>query len=212
MYIPPKFVLSEGDTRAALARGGFAHLVTYADVGMHVTPLPLLYDPERHSLIGHVARANPHWRAEGGASVAIFPGPQAYISPSFYATKQETGKVVPTWNYDVLAVHGHLVVHDDVDWLRVLVTRLTDHHEQDRPQPWQVSDAPDAYISGQLSGIVGVELTISSVDGKAKMSQNQPERNRGGVVDGLRQSGDPGDHAVAERVTDLGSANANGRG
>lgn len=212
MYIPPKFALSEAESRTALARAGFAHLVTHTDDGMLVTPLPLLYDAERHSLIGHVARANPHWRAVGAPSVAIFSGPQAYISPAFYATKGETGKVVPTWNYDVLTVHGTMLAHDDSGWLRELVTRLTDHHERSREAPWQVSDAPEPYIAGQLMGIVGVELTITSVEGKAKMSQNQPERNRDGVVAGLRASAQPGDHAVAARVEDLGNTTANSRG
>ncbi|PRC43337.1 transcriptional regulator [Mycobacterium sp. ITM-2017-0098] len=212
MYIPPKFALSEADTRAALAQAGFAHLVTHTGDGMLVTSLPLLYDPTRHSLVGHVARANPHWTAEGAPSVAIFSGPHAYISPAFYATKRETGKVVPTWNYDVLTVHGVLLAHDDTDWLRELVTRLTDHHERNRDEPWQVSDAPESYVSGQLKGIVGVELTITSVEGKAKMSQNQPDRNRDGVVSGLRESPDAGDHAVAERVEELGNTTANTRG
>ncbi|VEG58455.1 transcriptional regulator [Mycolicibacterium aurum] len=212
MYIPPKFALPDADTRAALARAGFANLVSHTDDGMLVTPLPLLYDPVRHSLIGHVARANPHWLAVGATSVAIFSGPQAYISPGFYATKGETGKVVPTWNYDVLTVHGHLLAHDDTDWLRDLVSMLTERHEQNRDQPWQVTDAPESYVSGQLAGIVGVELSITSVEGKAKMSQNQPDRNRDGVVAGLRTSSHPGDHAVAERVESFGSTRANTRG
>lgn len=212
MYIPPKFAMSDADARAALARAGFAHLVTHSATGMLVTPLPLLYDPTRHSLVGHVARANPHWQAAGADTVAIFPGPQAYISPGFYATKQETGKVVPTWNYDVLAVYGHLVTHDDPEWLRGLVTKLTDRYERDRADPWQVNDAPEAYVSGQLKGIVGLELTITSVEGKAKMSQNQPERNRVGVIAGLGVSPDATDHAVAERVSFLGSTKAKGRG
>jgi len=212
MYIPPKFALSEADTRAALEQAGFANLVTHVDDGMLVTPLPLLYDPARHSLIGHVARANPHWNAAGAPSVAIFSGPQAYISPAFYATKRETGKVVPTWNYDILTVHGHLVAHDDADWLRDLVSTLTERYEQDRDQPWQVTDAPEPYVSGQLKGIVGVELRITSVEGKAKMSQNQPDRNRDGVVAGLRESTGAGDHAVADRIESLGSTSANTRG
>lgn len=216
MYIPPKFALSEDDARAALAQAGFAHLVTYTDTdtdtdgGMLVTPLPLLYEPGRHSLVGHVARANPHWKAAGAASVAIFPGPQAYVSPAFYPTKRETGKVVPTWNYDVLAVHGHLKAHDDPDWLCDLVERLTARHERDREQPWQVSDAPETYLAGQLKGIVGVELTITSIEGKAKMSQNQPERNRAGVVAGLRASVAEGDRAVADRVDALGNTDVVG--
>lgn len=211
MYLPPKFAPSPGEVAAALNRAGFAQLVTHGPDGLLVTPLPLLYDADRHALLGHVARANPHWRAAGHPSVAIFTGPQAYVSPGFYATKAETGKVVPTWNYEVLNVFGALTVHDDVDWLRDLVGRLTDHHEAARAQPWQVADAPEAFIRGQLNAIVGVEIVIDRVEAKAKMSQNQPARNRDGVVTGLSE-GSPMDQAVAERVAaldpDLGSTNA----
>jgi transcriptional regulator len=163
---------------------------------MMVTPLPLLYNESWHSLVGHVSRANPHWRADGGESVAIFTGPQTYISPSFYATKAETGKVV---------------AHDDPDWVLALVTSLTNHHEQTRAEPWQVTDAPETFTRAQLKAIVGVELVIDRIEGKAKMSQNQPERNRTGVVAGLRESSAPADHVVADRVALLGSTNANGR-
>jgi transcriptional regulator len=211
MYRPPKFALSEADALAALGPGGFAHLVTHSGGAMLVTPLPLLYDDTRHCLVGHVARANPHWRAEG-PSVAIFSGPQAYVSPSFYPTKRETGKVVPTWNYEVVAVHGRLLAHDDPAWVRDLVARLTDEHERGRPEPWQVSDAPESYLAGQLKAIVGVELQITSVEGKAKMSQNQPERNRDGVVSGLRASGSAADQSVADRVEQPGNTNVNARG
>jgi transcriptional regulator len=212
MYIPRKFALSDDETQAALAQAGFAHLVTHDSAGLMVTPLPLLYDGSPHSLVGHVARPNPHWRAAGGESVAIFAGPQAYISPNFYATKAETGKVVPTWNYEVLSVYGRLVAHDDPDWVLDLVTALTNHHERNNTQPWQVTDAPETYTRAQLNAIVGVELVISRVEGKAKMSQNQPERNRTGVVAGLGESSAPNDHIVAEQVNVLGNTNTNGRG
>ncbi len=211
MFIPPKFALTPAEAQATLTRGGFAHLVTQSEDGLQVTPLPLLYDATRHSLIGHVARANPHWTAADAESVAIFSGPDSYISPSLYATKAETGRVVPTWNYDIVTVRGRLRAHDDVDWLRDLLTRLTDHHERGRAQPWQLSDAPASFIEGQLRGIVGVELVITAVQGKAKMSQNQPDRNRAGVVSGLRSSADPQDQAVAERVAAAGTTNANPR-
>ncbi|HEX2284554.1 MAG TPA: FMN-binding negative transcriptional regulator [Mycobacterium sp.] len=211
MYIPRQFALSDEATEAALAAGGFAQLVTHDPSGLMVTPLPLLYDRDRHSLVGHVSRANPHWRADGHESVAIFTGPQTYISPSFYATKSETGKVVPTWNYEVLNVYGRLVVHDDSEWVLNLVTMLTDRHEQARAEPWQVSDAPQDFTRAQLRAIVGVELEISRVEGKAKMSQNQPERNREGVVAGLNRSEAPQDQLVADRVDALGRTNANGR-
>jgi transcriptional regulator len=211
MYIPRKFALSDDETAAALAEAGFALLVTHGEADMMVTPLPMLYDESRHSLIGHVARANPHWRATGGESVAIFAGPQTYISPSFYATKAETGKVVPTWNYEVLNVYGRLAAHDDPEWVLGLVTMLTNHHESGRAKPWQVNDAPENYTRSQLKAIVGVELVISRIEGKSKMSQNQPERNRMGVVAGLKESSALTDHVVADRVASLGTTNANGR-
>ncbi len=215
VYLPPKFAPSADDTAAALARAGFAQLVTRAPSGLIVTPLPLLYDRDRHALVGHVARANPHWHADGHESVAIFTGAQGYVSPNLYATKAETGKVVPTWNYEVLNAYGPLTVHDDPDWVRELVTRLTDRHEADRDPSWHVTDAPDTYIRAQLNAIVGVEVVIERVEAKAKMSQNQPARNRAGVVAGLA-AGSPPDQAVAERVAaldpDRGSTKANGRG
>src|ERR1700738_5009748 len=210
MYIPRQFALSDEETEAALAQADFAQLVTYDSSGFLITPLPLMYDG--HSLVGHVSRANPHWHADGRESVAIFSGPQAYISPSFYATKAETGKVVPTWNYEVLNVYGRLVTHDDADWVLNLVTTLTNRHEQRRTQPWQVTDAPESYTRAQLRAIVGVELVTSKAEGKAKMPQNHPEHNRTGVVAGLKVSDEPHDQLVADRVDAFGRTNANGRG
>jgi len=210
MYIPRQFALSDEETEAALGQAGFAQLVTHNATEFLITPLPLMYNG--HSLIGHVSRANPHWKADGQESVAIFSGPQAYISPNFYETKSETGKVVPTWNYEILNVYGRLVAHDDADWVLNLVTMLTNRHEQDRANPWQVTDAPESYTRAQLRAIVGIEIVISKVEGKAKMSQNQPERNRAGVVAGLKTSAAPGDQAVADLVEAFGTTNANGRG
>ena len=214
MYIPRKFALTDEQTSAALAAAEFAQLVSHDPSGLLVTPLPLIYDEPSHSLIGHVSRANPHWHADGAESVAIFAGPHAYVSPSFYATKTETGKVVPTWNYELLNVYGRLVVHDDPVWVLDLVTKLTNRHEAGRPEPWQVTDAPEAYTQSQLRGIVGVELVIAKVEGKAKMSQNQPAPNRAGVIAGLRESDAPQDRLVADRVAafDDGDTKANGRG
>lgn len=200
MYLPPKFALSADEIAAALEQAGFAHLVSYGPTGLVVTPLPLLYDAARHSLIGHVARANPHWQAAGSESVAVFAGPQAYVSPGFYATKAETGKVVPTWNYEVLNAYGRLDVHDDAEWVLDMVTKLTDRHEEDRPQPWRVTDAPATFTRAQLNAIVGVELPVDRVEAKAKMSQNQPARNREGVIAGLAASHSPADLEVSERV------------
>ena len=212
MYIPPKFALTADQTADALRNAEFANLVSRHATGLLVTPLPLIYDESQHSFVGHVSRANPHWHADGAESVAIFSGPHTYISPSFYATKSETGKVVPTWNYEVLNVHGRLAIHDDPDWVLNLVTMLTDRHEARRPAPWQVTDAPQAYTQSQLRGIVGVELVIADVEGKAKMSQNQPERNRAGVVAGLRESDAPRDQLVADRVAAFDDRNTNAKG
>ena len=203
MYLPPKFALTPERIDAVLAEAGFAQLVSHTPAGLVVTPLPLIYDADRHALLGHVARANDHWRAAGAESVAIFTGPHAYVSPSFYPTKAETGKVVPTWNYEVLNVYGTLHVHDDPEWLLDLVTRLTDRHEAGRAQPWRVADAPASYTRAQLNGIVGVELPVERVEAKAKMSQNQPARNRTGVVAGLAASESALDAAVSERVAAL---------
>jgi len=197
VYLPPKFALTPEQTAAALADAGFAQLVSHTVEGMLVTPLPLLYDPGRHALIGHVSRANPHRQAAGAVSVAIFAGPQGYVSPGWYPTKAETGRVVPTWNYEVLVVHGRLRVHDDPAWLREVVTRLTDRYEAGRPRPWRVDDAPADYLRAQLGGIVGIELPVERAEGKAKMSQNQPERNRAGVIAGLTAEGR---RDVADRV------------
>ncbi|WP_328355292.1 FMN-binding negative transcriptional regulator [Mycobacterium sp. NBC_00419] len=200
MYVPAAFALSDAETASALGAGGFSQLITRSDDEYLVTPLPLLYRAQTHSLVGHVSRANPHWKHSQRASVAVIAGPQAYISPSLYATKAETGKVVPTWNYDVLVVHGRLVVHDDAQWVRELVGQLTEHHEAARTTPWAVDDAPADFVTAQLRAIVGVELIIERVEGKAKMSQNQPQRNQAGVVDGLRRSDGPQDRQVADQV------------
>ncbi|TDZ78681.1 Protease synthase and sporulation protein PAI 2 [Mycobacteroides salmoniphilum] len=116
MYVPKNFAMRDAETAAVLSEVGLTHLVTHDDDGYLVTPVPLLYRAATHTLVGHVSRANPHWQRSGPA-VAIIPGPQAYISPSFYATKGETGKVVPTWNYEVVTVHGTLTAHDDADWV-----------------------------------------------------------------------------------------------
>lgn len=200
MYLPAAFALSDAETASALGAGGFSQLITHTDDEYLVTPLPLLYRAQTHSLVGHVSRANPHWKHSQRRSVAVIAGPQAYISPSLYATKAETGKVVPTWNYDVLVVHGRLVVHDDAQWVRELVGQLTDHHEAGRTAPWAVGDAPADFVTAQLRAIVGVELIVERVEGKAKMSQNQPQRNQAGVVDGLRRSDGPQDRQVADQV------------
>ncbi len=134
----------------------------------------------------HVARANGQWRTLDGQKVlTVFQGPQAYISPSLYETKRETGKVVPTWNYAMVQARGVARVHEDASWLRTQVNALTNGHEAARAAPWQVSDAPENYIQSQLKGIVGIEIVIEAIEGKWKMSQNRPEADRRGVASGL---------------------------
>jgi transcriptional regulator len=184
-----------------------AYLVTPGERGLHVTPLPVRYDAERNSLTGHVSRANPHWRdpAPEAESLAILPGIDGYISPSLYATKADTGEVVPTWNYEVVAAYGRLDIHDDPVWLRRQVAELTDHHEARQQHPWSVEDAPEPFVDRQLRAIVGVELVITRWEGKAKMSQNQPEANRCSVVAGLAASADSADQQLVRRIIAYGA-------
>jgi transcriptional regulator len=161
------------------------------------------------TVILHVARANPHWSeiGDGTPALLILTGPDAYVSPSWYAAKAEHGKVVPTWNYSAVHLSGTARVHEDPEWLRAAVTELTDTHEQPRAEPWQVTDAPAPYVEGQLRGIVGIELTVTTVEGKAKLSQNRSAADREGVVAGLRSEGWPGVASVADQMaTGLGSA------
>lgn len=202
MFIPKSFQVSDAGVRRMLQDAALAYLVTPGERGMHVTPLPVRYDPERNSLTGHVSRANPHWReaAPDAESLAILPGVDGYISPSLYATKVKAGEVVPTWNYEVVIAYGRLVVHDDPVWLRRQVGELTDHHEARQQHPWSVEDAPETFVDRQLRAIVGVELVITHWQGKAKMSQNQPEANRRSVIAGLAASADGADQELVRRI------------
>ena len=185
------------DIHAFIDSAGPAHLVTLnagADGGqqMIASVVPMLLDPsagEHGSLLGHLARPNHQWRdvADGVEAMAIFTGRDAYISPTFYATKAETGRVVPTWNYEVVHAYGRLVVHDDAAWVTNLVTRLTDRHEQQRAAPWSVDDTPAGYIDTMAKGIVGIELRITRVEGKRKLSQNRSTADIDGTITGLSQ-------------------------
>ena len=193
MYVPAHFQADDADVEALLDNAGLVDLVSpTCEGGLVATPLPMLYDSG--ALLGHVARNKPHWSIAGpGQSMAIVRGPDAYISPQWYAAKREHGRVVPTWNYVTAHVYGDLVVHDDVEWLRGLVTRLTDRYEairaaDDGQAAWQVSDAPTKYIDGQLRAIVGIELRITRVEAKSKLSQNRSDADRNGVVAGLGDS------------------------
>ena len=194
MYVPAHFAVAEEDVSELLHRHGAADLVTVTADGLVATFLPFVFDPDigdHGRLLGHVARNNDQWRRPAvGESLVIVRGPDAYISPSWYATKAEHGRVVPTWNYVTAHVHGRLVVHDDPAWVESLVRRLTEKHESERNRPWSVDDAPDRFVAGQLRAIVGVELIISRIEAKAKLSQNRSPADIDGVIEGLDNAGD----------------------
>ena len=193
MYTPAHFAASPDAINDLLARPAAVHLVTATEQGILATMLPLIYEPsigEHGALHGHLARNNPQWSAPAlGESLVILQGADAYVSPSWYASKAEHGLVVPTWNYSTAHVYGELVVHEDAAWLGNHVRRLTDVHEAGSDRPWSVDDAPVRFISGQLRAIVGVELIISRVEGKTKLSQNRTDADISGVVAGLQSVG-----------------------
>jgi transcriptional regulator len=193
MYTPAHFAASPDAINDLLARPAAVHLVTATEQGILATMLPLIYEPsigEHGALHGHLARNNPQWSAPAlGESLVILQGADAYVSPSWYASKAEHGRVVPTWNYSTAHVYGELVVHEDAAWLGNHVRRLTDVHEAGSDRPWSVDDAPERFISGQLRAIVGVELIISRIEGKTKLSQNRTDADISGVVAGLQSVG-----------------------
>jgi len=204
MYVPGHFAASDEDIHRLLAGHGAADLITITEQGLLATFLPFLYDAERGangSLLGHVARNNDQWRrAAVGDAMVIVRGPDAYISPSWYPSKAAHGRVVPTWNYLTAHVYGELVVHDDVVWLDGLVRRLTERHEAGNAQPWSVDDAPSRFIAGQLRAIVGVELVISRIEAKLKLSQNRPAADIDGVIAGLTTRGDQAGAAAVQEA------------
>jgi transcriptional regulator len=192
MYVPSAFAPADDAVHELLARHRAADLVTVGPGGLTATMLPFLFDARRRTLRGHLARNNDHWRTVDGASaLVIVRGPDAYISPSWYATKAEHGRVVPTWNYVTAHVHGVVTVHDDPAWVGDLVRELTDRHEAGRATPWSVDDAPPRFYAGQLRAIVGIELAIERIEAKFKLSQNRPAADVDGVIEGLRAAGDP---------------------
>jgi transcriptional regulator len=197
VYVPGHFKEDRIEAlHAAIRSSGLATLVSLTADGLLASHVPLLLDPDPApygTLIGHVARPNPHARDANPAvqTLAIFQGPDGYITPSWYATKRETGKVVPTWNYSAIHAYGTLEVFDDPARLLDIVTRLTERHEAGRAAPWAVSDAPPDFVQGMLRGIVGIALPIARLEGKVKMSQNRPAADREGVIAGLEEDGEP---------------------
>jgi len=202
VYVPPAF--REEDLsilHATMREARLATLVTATAEGMIATPLPLILAPDEGpygTLYGHVARANPQWTlAAAGDALVLFMGPDAYVSPSFYPSKQEHGKVVPTWNYMTVQAYGPVEFFDDVQRLYQVVTRLTDRHESPRADPWAVTDAPEEFIRTQLKAIIGLRIPIARLEGKRKMSQNRNAEDQAGVAAGLGASDRPSDRAVA---------------
>ena len=209
MYVPAHFAPDAALVDELLRSHGAADLVTVTEQGLVATMLPFIYVPPADSdaagshgaLHGHLARNNDQWRlSAAGESLAIVRGPDAYISPGWYASKVEHGRVVPTWNYVTAHVYGRFVVHDDPVWTEDLVRRLTAKHEAFRDHPWSVDDAPRPFIEGQLRAIVGVELEITRIEAKAKLSQNRPAADVEGVIAGLRERGDKESADAVERA------------
>ena len=203
MYVPRFNAMDDPDEiRRLVAAVGSAQLITVDDDGYPAaTLLPVVWDGDR--LIFHLARANEHWRGirPGAPALAVVTGPEAYVSPAWYASKAEHGRAVPTWNYSAVQFTGRVQVHDDPAWLRDAVTRLTVVHEAGRPEPWAVTDAPEPYLEKQLRAIVGVEFSIERVAGKAKLSQNRDDADHAGVVAGLRREGGRREHEVADEMS-----------
>ena len=209
MYVPPHFREERVEVLHDLIRAhSLATLVTLGADGLTASHIPMLIDPEPApygTLKGHFARANPHWQdiSSEVEALAVFSGPQAYVTPSWYPTKQETGRVVPTWNYAVVHAYGRIETYTDPERLLALITSLTDHYERELAAPWAVSDAPDDFVQRQLRAIVGIEIPIARLEGKWKVSQNRNAADRAGVAKGLSASADAEDRSVAALVSDV---------
>jgi transcriptional regulator len=206
MYVPKHFEETRVEILHELIRTHpLGALVIRTSAGLDANHIPFEIDPAPSplgTLRGHVARANPLWRecSQEVEALAIFQGPDTYVSPSWYRTKQETGKVVPTWNYAVVHAHGPLRVIDDRNWLRAFVDRLTSRHESGRDQPWKVADAPAAYVDEQLGTIIGLEISITRLIGKWKVSQNRPAHDQDGAANGLLKDGSETATAMARLI------------
>ena len=206
MYLPSHFAETRAEVVQELIRAHpLGTLVTAGPGGLEANHIPFEYDPRAGAfgtLRAHVARANPVWREFSSAveALVVFQGPQVYITPSWYRTKAETGKVVPTFNYIVVHAYGAMRAIEDRAWLRDFVGGLTQRFESARPQPWAITDAPEEFIATQLGAIVGIEIAVTRLIGKWKTSQNRPASDRAGVVAGLRETGDAGAQAMADAV------------
>ena len=208
MYQPPHHREDRLEVQHALIRAHpLGTLVTLGSGGLVANSLPFVLDAALGplgTLKVHLARANAQWRDFDPAleALVIFQGAERYITPSWYATKRETGKVVPTWNFVVVQARGPMRIIEDRAWLAEQIAALTGEHEAGRTEPWSVADAPAPFVEAQLKGIVGIEIPISRIEGKWKVSQNRPEADRRGVVEGLRLEGDAASAAMADLVAE----------
>jgi transcriptional regulator len=206
LYLPAHFIESRTDVLHALVREHpLATLVAVNDSGLvanHV-PMRITAEPAPGILRGHIARANPLWKEYRSdiEALAIFQGPQAYISPALYPSKKTTGEVVPTWNYAVVHARGALRFIHDAQWLRDFVSALTDEHEAKRAHPWKIADAPEPYIEKMLTMIVGFEISISNLSGKWKLGQNRTAADRQGLIQGLSNAGEADSKALADMLS-----------
>jgi transcriptional regulator len=212
MYTPKDFRVDDlAILHADMRQNTLAALISITPTGLVATHLPILLD-EHHgpngTILGHVSRANLQWQQSDPTveALIIFTGPDTYVTPSWYPAKQETGRVVPTWNYAAIHVYGKLTFFEDPERLRDIVTRLTNQHEAAFPQPWQVTDAPPNFIDSQLKAIVGFELPILRIEGKRKFNQNRSAEDRAGVIDGLRALNDPRKTEVADLMQEIESS------
>ena len=208
MYLPAAFRQDDlTQLHAQIRQAPLAILTSAGNQGLQASHLPLLLEAgegEFGTLYGHFARANPHWRdlSDGAEALVVFPGPDAYVSPSWYPAKAEHGKVVPTWNYISVHAWGQAEVFDEPERLLQLVSRLSAHHEADRPQPWSVEDAPRDYLDSMLRAIVGFALPIRRLEGKWKLSQNRSAADQAGVREGLDASANIRDRELAARMAE----------
>jgi transcriptional regulator len=204
VYLPAHFAETDTDALHQLIRQSpLGTLVTLGADGLAADHVPFVLDARagRYGrLLGHVARGNPVWRDHDPEreALVVFQSVEAYVSPGWYATKRETGEVVPTWNYAVVHAYGRINVHDDAKWVRGQAGMLTKQQEASLPAPWKMADAPPAFTAANLGQIVGLEIPIARLIGKLKAGQNRRDADREGAIAGLRATGDPGDAAMAE--------------
>jgi transcriptional regulator len=199
------------EMQALVMQVGSAQLITTGADGYPLASmLPVIWEPAGSRLVMHMAKANQHWKAiePDTPALAVVTGPEAYVSPAWYATKAEHGKVVPTWNYSAIYARGTIETFDNAEELRKHVTALSEHFERAMPKPWQVSDAPEDYLQRQFKGIVGLRLTIGAIEGKAKLSQNRTKADQDGVIAALSASERPDDRAIGGMMQQRSPAKA----